>query len=403
MLKGVKIYRKVLKNGVTVILEKRALPVVSFAFAVRAGGINESAEEKGISHLIEHMMYKSTKKRSRMEMISQIESKGGDLNGFTSENVTAFYCRIPSKHFDLALDVLSDMIKNPLFDKSEIEKERKIIFEEMKMRRDSPRVYVLDKIHSFLYRPPVGLDLIGTEKTMNSITRDDLLARFKDTYSPDNLIFLVVGDTSFDKVVSFAEKNFVKSRGKIKTFKVIEKNESKVESRKGIDQANMVFAYHVPHSNSKLSYAAYLLNALLCEGQASRLFNEIREKRNLAYVISGQANINLKFSYNLIYAGTTKENVSVVKNLILEEIKKVSSSLSVTELEQVKKQVIGLSQISMEDSQNQMINLLTYELNGSALDFYEFEKNIKRVKLEEVKKIATSALKKNSFFALVPK
>ncbi|VVB80130.1 Insulinase (Peptidase family M16) [uncultured archaeon] len=403
MLKSVKFYRKVLKNGVTVILEKRDLPVVSFTFAVKSGGLFESAEEKGISHFIEHMMYKGTKKRTRMEIVSEIERNGGDLNGFTSENVTAFYCKIPSKHFDLALNILEEMIQNPLFDPEEIEKERKIIFEEMKMRKDTPRVYVLDKIHQFLYESPVGLNLIGTEKTMNSITRSQILSRFNDSYTSDNLIFLVVGNTSFDKVVRFAEKHFTKSKKKVKKIKIVEKNYSKIEYRKGIDQANLVLAYHVPLANSKLSYAAYLLNSLLCEGQSSRLFNEIREKRNLAYVVSGQANINLEFAYNMIYVGTTKENVSVVKSLILEEIKKVANTLSIEDLEHVKEQVIGTYQISMEDSQSQMTNLLTYELNGNAKDFYDFEKNIRAVKLNDIKKIASLALKKYSFLALVPK
>lgn len=403
MLKSVKFYRKVLKNGMTIILEKRDLPVVSFTFAVKSGGIHESAGDKGISHFIEHMLYKSTKKRTRMEIVSQIERNGGDLNGFTSENVTAFYCKIPSKHFDMALNILADMIKNPLFEEGEIKKERKIIFEEMKMRKDTPRIYILDKIHHFLYDAPVGLDIIGTEKTMNSITRTDILSRFNDVYTPDNLIFIVVGNTSFDKVVKFAERNFSKSKKKMKKIKVVEKNNSKIEYRKGIDQANLVLAYHVPLANSKLSYAAYLLNALLCEGQSSRLFNEIREKRNLAYVVSGQANINVEFAYNMIYVGTTKENVLVVKNLILDELKKVTEFLSVDNLDHVKEQVIGAYQISMEDSQNQMTNLLTHELNGNAKEFYNFEKNIRDVKLNDVKKIAFSALKKYSFLALVPK
>ena len=136
---------------------------------------------------------------------------------------------------------------------------------------------------------------------------------------------------------------------------------------------------------------------------SSRLFAEIREKRNLAYSIKGDSNINKTFAYNLIYVGTMKENIEKVKNLILEEFDKVANSLEEGELNQIKEQLIGNYQISMEDSQQQMVNLLVYELHGNAKEFYNFEKDVIKVKLEEVKKLAFEAKKNYSFFALVPK
>src|SRR3989344_2995410 len=128
----VNFYRKVLSNGMTVILEKRNLPIVSVAFAVRNGGINEKEEEKGISHFIEHMLYKGTPSRNAKRIGEEIEKNGGELNGFTSEEITAYWCKMPSKHLDIALNVLSDMVQNPLFDEKELEKERLVIFEEIK-------------------------------------------------------------------------------------------------------------------------------------------------------------------------------------------------------------------------------------------------------------------------------
>jgi len=138
----------------------------------------------------------------------------------------------------------------------------------------------------------------------------------------------------------------------------------------------------------------------MAEGMSSRLFTEIREKRNLAYSVSGDSNINKDFAYNLIKVGTTKENVEKVKKLILEEFRKVSNDLDEKELNQVKEQIIGNYNISMEDSQSQMANLLANEISGKAEKFYEFEKNILGVKLEDVKKMAD--IKDYSFFALVP-
>ena len=135
-------------------------------------------------------------------------------------------------------------------------------------------------------------------------------------------------------------------------------------------------------------------------GMSSRLFSEIREKRNLAYTVKGDSDINKDFAYNLIYVGTTKENVEIVKKLILEEFEKVSKNLDEKELKQVKGQLMGNYQISMEDSQTQMINLLFSEINGNAEDFYKFEKNMSDVKLEDVKNLAR--IKNYSFFVLEP-
>ncbi|MDP2629068.1 MAG: pitrilysin family protein [Nanoarchaeota archaeon] len=391
--------KKILKNGMTILFEKRDLPVVSVAFAVRNGGINESEGEKGISHFIEHLLYKGTSTRNAEKIAEEIEKNGGVLNGFTDEEITAYWCKMPSKHIDVALNVLGDMVKNPLFDEKEIEKERKVIFEEIKMRRDIPSAYVFDEIKNYLYEKPFGIPLIGSQETLNSVGRKEIVDKFKRVYQPNNMVLCVVGNTDFDKLVEFAEKNFGEGKGKVPEFEIKLKNETRIEKRKGIDQANLILAHHVPVAREK-NYASYVLNCLMAGGMSSRLFKEIREKRNLAYAVKGEADVNKNFAYNLIWVGTTKENVEHVKKIILEEFEKVSKELNEKELKQVKEQLIGNYHISMEDSQTQMINLLLSEIHGNAEDFYEFEKDISAVKLEEVKKLAK--IKNYSFFALVP-
>lgn len=392
-----------MKNGMTVILEKRTLPIISVAFAVRNGGVNEKEGEKGISHFIEHMLYKGTTKRSAKQIAEEIEKNGGDLNGFTADEITAYWCKMPSKHLNLALDVLSDMIKNSLFDKNELEKERKVIFEEIKMYHDNPRMHTYDEIQKLLYTGTMRINLAGTFETMNSIDREKMVSKFKQVYTPNNLILCVVGDANFDLLVKFAEKTFGKEKGNVPVEKFNLENSSKIEQREGIDQANLVFAYHVPIAGNKKTYSAFVLNALMADGLSSRLFEEIREKRNLAYSIKGDANINKNFAYNMIYVGTMKQNVEKVKELIIEEFKKVSKDLDEKELNQIKEQLIGNYQISMEDSQQQMVNLLASEIHGNAKEFYNFEKEISNVKLEDVKKLSAEAYKNYSFFALVPK
>jgi len=392
--------RKVLKNGMTIIFEKRDVPVVSVTFAVRYGGINEDISEKGIAHFIEHMFYKGTPKRNARQIAQEIENRGGELNGFTSEINTAYWCKMPSKHLNVALNVLGDMIKNPKFDEKELEKERQVIFEEIRMYKDNPRLHVFDEIQKLMYDGTMGISLIGTYETMKTINKKKMVEKFKEIYTPNNLILCVVGDADFNDVVKFAEKNFGNEKNKIPTQKFNTRNEIKTEKRKGIDQANLVFAYHVPVSTNKQSHAAKVLGTVLAGGMSSRLFSEIREKRNLAYSVKGDSVITNDFAYNFIYVGTMKENVDQVKELILKEFEKVAKELDEKELKEVKEQLIGQHQISMEDSQTQMVNLLFYEIEGDAKKFYDFEKKIKAVKLEDVKKLAK--LKNYSFFALVP-
>ena len=406
MAKEVEFHRKKLDNGLTVIFEGRKTPVVAVASSVKFGAQHESAKIKGISHFIEHLLYKGTPTRSSKKIAEAIERNGGELNGFTDESITAYWCKMPSKHLDIALDVLSDMVKNPLFDEKELEKERQVIFEEIKMRKDSPKVYVFDKIQSYLYGGTLGKSLIGTYDTMNSITREQICQKFKQVYQPNNLILGIVGDADFETIVNFAEKNFGKihnntnNKSKLTELKIEIKNESKLEKRKGIDQANLIFAHHVPLAKDKKSYAAMALITLMAGGMSSRLFTEIREKRNLAYAVKGDSDINKLFAYNLIYVGTTTENVEKIKKIILEEFKKVAEGLTEEELNQTKEQLIGNYDISMEDSQIQLINLIVHEMNGNAKDFYNFVKNISNVKLEDVKDLAK--IKNYSFFALVP-
>ncbi|GAI25979.1 unnamed protein product, partial [marine sediment metagenome] len=276
----------------------------------------------------------------------------------------------------------------------------KVIFEEIKMRKDQPHVYVLDKIQSFLYTGTLAHEIIGTYESMSSIDRKKLVNKFKQIYQANNMVLCVVGNADFDKLVKFAEKNFGKEKGNISKLKIGLKNESKIEKRKGIDQANMVFAYHGPLANDRKCYAARLLNTLMAGGMSSRLFEEIREKRNLAYAVKGESNINKEFAYNLVYVGTTKENIEKIKKIILGEFEKVAKELTEKELGQVKEQLIGNYHIGMEDSQIQMVNLLAFELDGNAEEFYEFEKNIREIKLKDVKELAK--IKNYSFFALVP-
>jgi len=270
------------------------------------------------------------------------------------------------------------------------------------MRKDNPRIYVYDNIKELLYEKPFCALLIGNYKTMNSIDRKKIAEKFKKIYKPNNMILCVVGDADFNEIVNFAEKNFGDEKGKVPQLKIKLKNGEKSEKRKGIDQANIVFAFHSPLAEDKKNYAAEVLSCLMGEGLSSRLFQELREKRNLCYAVKSELEISRDYAYSLIYIGAMKENVELIKELILEEFEKVAENFDEKELNLVKEQVIGNYLISMEDSQIQTINLLVSEINGNAETFYDFEKNISAVKLKDVKDLAKKAKEKFSFFVLMP-
>jgi len=397
-------HKKVLSNGMTILFEKRAVPVVSVAFAVRYGGVNEDVSEKGIAHFIEHMLYKGTPTRNSKKIAEEIEKNGGELNGFTSEVLTAYWCKMPSQKLNIALGVLGDMIRNPLFDEKELEKERQVIFEEIKMYKDNPRMYVFKGIQKNLFTGTMGMNLAGTFDTMNLIDREKILKKFKEIYTPNNMILVVVGDADFDVIVDYVEENFIDGKKNIVSKQKFDfKNSEQIEERGEIDQANLVFAYHVPTADDDKSDAAVVLNTLLADGMSSRLFVEIREKRNLAYAVKGGSEIAKQFAYNIVYVGTMKENVEQVKELILKEFEDVAKNLEEDELNSVKEQMIGQWQIGMEDSQTQLVGLLMEEINGKAENYYDYEKKIRAVNLENVKNLAKTATEKFSFYALVPK
>jgi predicted Zn-dependent peptidase len=398
------IKRKVLNNGMTVVFKPRENKVVSVAFAVRYGGGNEKAQDKGIAHFIEHMLYKGTEEMNSKEISTEIEKKGGELNGFTSEQVTAFWCKIPSKHIDVALKVLGEMVKNPKFEKEDIEKERKVIFEEMKMYKDNPQLHVFEKFKSCLYKGDFSLPIIGSEESMKNNSQEKLKSFFSKIYCPKNMILVVVGEADFEKICDFAEDFFQEKNFEELDKPIIERiNKEEIEKREGVDQANLILGYHSPLPSDKKIYAAHLLSVLMGGGMSSRLFHEIREKRNLAYAIKAFLEGEKDFAYSGIYVGTMKENVEEVKNLILDEFEKVGRDLKEEELEQIKDQVIGNYLISQEDSHNLLFNVLFAEIKGNVQEVEEFTEKIREVKLGDVKELAKNVKENYSFFALIPK
>ena len=398
MVKNIEFKRKVLDNGLTVLFEKRKTPVVSVASSVKFGAQYEKESIKGISHFIEHLVFKGTKKRSVTEIPREIEGKGGIINAFTSEEITSFWNKIPSKHFELGADISRDLILNPLFEKKALERERKVILEEIKMYHDNPSSYVVEKLKEMLYEKPFNMSIAGTLKTVAGLSREKVVGLFNAIYSTNNMVFSVVGNVSWEEVLKEAEK-FPKINKKINSIPIVLKNGEVIKKRKGIDQAHEVFGFHMPCLVDKQRYSAEVFDSILGGGMSSRLFQEIREKRGLCYAIKSNLEQSKDYAYEMIYAGTVKEKINEIKKLILKEIKKLGS-LKQGELSEAKERLIGLRQISKEKCDSTMTELLFEEIGGDAENYYKYEDNINKVKLEDVRNL--SKLKGYSFVALVP-
>ena len=398
-----KVQRRVLSNGLSVVFEKRALPVVAASITNKFGAAYETSEIKGVAHVIEHLLFTGTKTRSHEDISREIEKRGGLLNAFTSHEVTSYWFKLPSAHLFAGLDILVDMIKNPKFDVEKFEKEKKVILEEIKMYHDNPRLAVFEHLEKNMFEKPFGELVIGNTESVSSLNRDEVVKLFNEHYDPARFFVTIVGDADFEKVCKYFEEQFEAKNLTLVMPKIVKKNGDSVEERAGIDQAHLVIGMHAPLMNNPEVYPLLLLDAYLANGMSSKLFLEIREKKGLAYAVKSGLEAEENYAYYTIYVGTTKEAVDEVKKLIREGFEGLKD-MKESELAEAKDRVVGLHNVSSEESTDVMRELINYELNDDLKGYSDFEKRVRAVKLEDVKKLAESLLKKGfSSAAIVPK
>lgn len=395
-----KFNKKILANGLTVIHEERDVPVSTVMLAAKFGAAYETAEEKGVAHFIEHLCFKGTEKRNTKQIASEIEKVGGVLNAFTSEEITAYYAKVPSDKSAVAAEVIFDIFFNPTFPEEEIKRESQVICEEIKMYKDNPQYFVMNELKTNLYEAPFGMDVIGNEKNVRGFDRDKILKIHREIYSPKNSIFCVVGRNSFEDVLKLAEKfsferEFVAKNNSIKK-PLIRKT---VTRRAGVEQANLAIGFHFPLASSNERYAAEIFNAILGSGMSSRLFSEVREKRGLAYAVKSHLDLGSDYGYLEIFIGTDKDKVDEVTRVCVEEFSKMSN-ITDEELEDGKQQLLGNKKVESEESQDTAVNLVFEEIVNNSEDYYDYDNKILNVKLADVVKL--SEIKDYSVSVLIP-
>lgn len=392
--------KRVLENGLTILHEKRDVPVTTLLLGVGYGARYETAEEKGIAHFIEHLCFKGTEKRNAKQIAEEIENVGGVLNAFTSEEVTAYHAKFPSEHLEKIGEVIFDIFFNPIFPDDEVKREAGVICEEIKMYYDNPRAHTIEMIKSNLYEGSFGMFIGGTEEIVKGLTKEKLLEKHRQIYVPKNSVLIVVGNNNFEDVVALAEKFVVEREGvEINKPKILLKHEERIEIRENLQQANLALGFHFPKANDRERYSAEVFSNILGGGMSSKLFTEVREKRGLVYGVKSEIDLGLDYSYLFIWAGTDPSKVEEVKKVAFEEFQKMGN-LTEEELEIAKQRILGSQKVVSESSDEVTRELLAAWSYGDAEEFYNYEKNISEVTLEDIKDLAKET--KYSFYSLGP-
>ncbi|MDD5650496.1 MAG: pitrilysin family protein [Candidatus Nanoarchaeia archaeon] len=393
--------KKVLKNGLTVIHHKTNTDTVVIQVLVKTGPVFENEKIGGIAHFIEHLLFE-TKNRKAKELSAEIESLGGVINAFTAEEITCFYVHVPKKYFETGLEILSDVIQNPYFEKEFVENERNVILEEIKLWHDDPKLHRWELFKKELFKGhPVGNSGFGSIKSMKSISIKELKEFYEDYYTPDNAIVTIVGDVS--NVFSNVEKKFTFNTKIKKSIELdIARGNKKTEfvEKRKVDHTYFVLGYKTPTRIEKDSYALDIVDNILGYGISSRLADEIRTKRGLAYQVATDSVSSKHFGYFAIFLGTDKKNIPEVKKIIFNEFNKL---LSITErdLEKAKMSIEGSFLIRNVDPVQYATTLNVWEFIKDSKLMDNYLKEINKVTIEDVKNVVKKYLNNDYTMILI--
>ena len=393
------IRRHVLPNGLTIITEQMShIRSVSVGIWLKTGSRDEGSEWNGISHFIEHMVFKGTETRSAEAIARQVDSIGGNMDAFTAKECICFNIKVLDEHLPLAMDVLSDLVLHPVFDAGDIAKERGVILEEIKMDQDNPD-YLVHEIftHSFWKDHPLGLPILGTRDTVKKFDRPVVSRFYGHHFAPGNLVVSAAGNINHQNFVDLVAKHFEQVKPASnglhspapQTFSRIN-----LRNKKSLEQVQIcigVPSHPVAHERR---YASYILNTLLGGGMSSRLFQNIRERQGLAYSIYSDLNPYRDTGTMCVYAGTSRESaIKVVESVVAEFGNLKSTPVPEEELRRSKDQLKGSLMLSLESSMARMSNLARQEMYYDR--FYGLDELIERIEAVTAEDLSRTA---NEFF-----
>ena len=386
-------YKKhVLENGLTIIGEE--IPYVksiSLGVWINAGSRIEDEEISGVSHFIEHMLFKGTKNRTSKQIASEIDNLGGQINAFTSKECTCYYVKLLNSHIDIGIDVLSDMILNSKFDKEDLDKERSVIIEELKMYEDSPEDLAYDLLTENIYKDDaLGMNIIGTEESLKRLNREKLLEYFNKYYVPNNSVISISGNFNFNEIINKIEEKFKnwKKRDVDIDIKKAEFKSCFLSKNKDTEQVNLALSLEaVPLENDEEVYALAVINRVLGGSISSRLFQKIREEKGLVYSIYSSQSLYRKCGELGIFASMSNDHLKEVYESIIEEIKTMKKHyLTDIEIKESKEQLKGSYILGLESTSSRMMSIGRYLLlNNKVESTDDILKSIDNVDSEIVK------------------
>jgi predicted Zn-dependent peptidase len=380
---------------------------ISIGIWMKTGSRDEDLPWNGISHFIEHMVFKGTQNRTAEQIARQVDSIGGNMDAFTAKECISFSIKVLDEHLPIALDVLSDLVLNPVFDVQDISRERGVILEEIKMDEDNPD-YLVHEIftQNFWKDHPLGRPILGTRDTVKRFDRAPVCDFYSQRFSPGNMIITAAGYLKHERFVELAAKHFAEMKPMSNGFhssapKIVPK--IILRNKKSLEQVQIcvgVPSYPITHEGRHVSY---ILNTLLGGGMSSRLFQNIRERQGLAYAIYSDLNPYRDTGCLSIYAGTSRESASKVVECIVSEFKKLKTQpVAADELRRAKDQLKGSLMLSLESSNARMSNLARQEMYFD--HFYGLDEliaKIEAVNAEELQQLANQFFQTDSIAVTV--
>lgn len=392
-----------LKNGITLIFEKNSSKSVAVEVMFKVGSNFENERIAGISHFLEHMLFEGTKNRKdSREIANEIEKYGGEFNAYTTGDRTAFFIKIINKRFDIALDILSDMVSNPVFDKNRIEKEKQVILKEINMVNDEPRLYQWILFHKILFeKHPAKNPTYGDITTVKGFDRKHVADYYFSHYTSNNMIVSIVGNV--DNVKEKIEKHFgnLKPKKLIRRAKIKEPLQTKVKKfieKKKTFNSYMVLGYKTVPRLHRDSYVLDVMTAILGRGQSGWMFDEIRNKLGLAYQVGVNNENESDYGTFAVYTNLGKKNIERAKEIILQQFRRLEKA-SKNDLEEAKTYIEGNYTLETEDNFHRADNLAVWESIKDAKLTNSYLQNIRKVTVEDVKRVARKYL--NDKYTLV--
>lgn len=361
-------FRKtVLDNGLKIVSEEiNHVRSVSIGIWVKCGSRHEEESTNGTAHFIEHMLFKGTENRSAFDIAYEIDSIGGLINAYTGKEATTFYMKVPDYHLVTALEIIADIFKNSLFEEAEIEKEKSVVLQELHMIEDTPDEYIFDYFGGIFWKGhSLAYPVLGTKDTVREFNRRSLLDFFRANYAPDNVIIAAVGNLKHDGLVGIVERLFGSLEGRCGQPSLVKPCAASRRAvlEKDLEQVHAVIGALGPSYADPGRHACFLMNAVLGGSMSSRLFQEIREKRGLAYSIHSYV-VSYRDAGKIgIYVGTSEGKFREVLDLIFAELARIKREpLTERELHAAKEQIKGNFLLGMESTDNRMTKLAKNEI-----------------------------------------